>query len=253
MALHDQRVLVTRPAHQADNLCQLLQARGAVAVRLPTLAIEPLAESAVKIAQIPFSNYQWLVFTSTNAVNFALNVNGGKIADLLGTRIAAIGQATAHALSHAGYPVDVLPVAPYNSEALLADPQLQTIASQRFLIIQGANGRETLAQGLRARGAVVDNLIVYQRSLPTIARGYSAECFAAPLAALTFTSGEAVQNLLTLVDAVYYPQLFATPSIVISERIQHIAYDLGFKHISVTANPSDNAIVAAVITCLTGK
>jgi len=63
-----------------------------------------------------------------------------KIEQFKSVRIAAIGKATAQALALAGLPVDLVPESGYNSEALLAMPQMQQINGQRYLIVRAKVG-----------------------------------------------------------------------------------------------------------------
>ena len=112
--------------------------------------------------------FQWVVFISANAVNFALKANNGKIDRLKTVRFAAMGRATAQALEAAGLTVDVVPEQGYTSEALLAMPQMQQVKGQACLIVRGEGGREELANTLRSRGADVHYLEVYKRTIPSI-------------------------------------------------------------------------------------
>lgn len=248
-------VLVTRPAHQADNLCRLIVEQGGEAIRFPTLEIMALAETDSLINEIAnLGGIQWLVFVSANAVNFALKANGGKISRLNPMGIAAVGQATALALKSAGLPVDLMPAQNYSSEALLAMPQWRQVNGQRFLIVRGEGGREELATTLRNRGAEVIYWDVYKRVIPNID---SSEVLGLlrrrKLNAVTVTSGEALQNLLIMLDQHYHHLLFSVPLTVISDRVGQMAVDMGFKQIAVSANPSDAAILKAVTICLTGE
>ncbi|MDD5632949.1 MAG: uroporphyrinogen-III synthase, partial [Methylococcales bacterium] len=168
--LNGARVLVTRPAHQAENLSRLIEEQGGVAVRFPTLAIVALDDSSrIKSTLANLDKYQWLVFISANAVTmYGYYSDSDKMAKFKSARIAAIGKATAQALVLAGLPVDLAPEAGYNSEALLAMPQMQQMNGQRCLIVRGEGGRDELAVTLRSRGANVDYLDVYKRAVPVI-------------------------------------------------------------------------------------
>jgi uroporphyrinogen-III synthase len=108
------RVLVTRPAHQAENLCRLIEAEGGTAVRLPLLTIEPGAHATEARRQLSAPRDLW-IFTSANAVRHALPWIGGAWPP----RLAAIGPATAAALAAAGQDA-APPLAGASSEALLA-------------------------------------------------------------------------------------------------------------------------------------
>lgn len=253
--LNGLRVLVTRPAHQADNLCRLIEEHEGTAIRLPTIEIVANAEAS-KIATVLKSceKDQWLVFISANAVNFALSAISGKIDQLNGAKFAAIGKATAKALNLAGLSVDLLPDQGYDSEALLAMPQLQAISGQKMLIVRGAGGREELFDALLNRGAEVEYLDVYRRIIPNIDCSSVIKMLSRKqLGAVTVTSGGALHNLLAMLGEHYHQCLTALPLVVVSARIARIADDIGFKRIFVADSPTDTSILDTLIMCTTGE
>ena len=248
------KILVTRPALQTTGLIQLIESHNAEPVVFPTIEILPLARSHKITTYLSnLSHYQWLIFISTNAVNFALQANNGKISDFKQAKIASVGKATAKALENAGLKVDLVPSIGFNSEALLESPELQNIQEQTFLIIRGEGGREILADTLRQRGAKVDYLEVYKRVMPKIDNSnIIALLKQQQLAAITITSGEALHNLFAILGSTVHAELLQTPLIVISERLKHLANDLGFQQVLVSASPADTAIIDTVITVCNG-
>ena len=246
--LNGVRVLVTRPAHQAENLCRLIEENGGIAVRLP--ALEIVAQGNLSVIQKTLANldcFHWLIFVSANAVNFALKANDGKIERPKTLQLGAIGKATSKALATAGLSVDLMPLQNYNSEALLALPKMQAIQGQRVLIVRGEGGREELADTLRSRGADVHYLNVYKRIIPGTNNATVISMLEQNgLDIITATSGEVLQNLLIMLGANYHQQLFSLPLVVVSDRIRQLAVDMGFKRIAVTASPSDEAILETI-------
>jgi uroporphyrinogen-III synthase len=99
--LNGAHVLVTRPAHQAENLSRLIAERNGVAVRFPTLAIVAVDNACtIQNTLAHLDRYQWLIFISANAVTMhSYPVDDGKIKKFKSVRIAAIGRATAEALT----------------------------------------------------------------------------------------------------------------------------------------------------------
>jgi uroporphyrinogen-III synthase len=250
------RVLVTRPKHQAENLSRLIEAQGGIAVRFPTLDIVPRDDDAIKSDLANLGRFQWVVFISANAVNFALKANSGKIGYTESVRFAAVGKSTAQAMKIAGLPVDLMPENGYNSEALLAMPQLQQVEGQNFLIVRGEGGREQLATTLRSRGAAVNYLEVYKRIIPRIDSSPVMELLAQHrLDVITVTSAEALQNLSVMLGEKNNNNklLSLIPLVVVSDRIRCIAADMGFNRITVTDSPNDTAILETVITSVTGE
>jgi uroporphyrinogen-III synthase len=253
--LNGAHVLVTRPAHQAENLSRLIEEWGGLAVKFPTLAIVPLNDSCtIQNTLAHLDRYQWLVFISANAVTMhSYYSDSVKMEQFKSVQIAAIGKATAQALAQAGLPVDLVPESGYNTEALLAMPQMQQMKGQSCLIIRGEGGREELATTLRSRGATVEYLDVYKRIIPALDSSQVSLLLAQDkLDVITATSGDALQNLLIMLEEKNHQQLFEVPLVVISNRIRQIAADMGFKRIAVTSSPSDAAILETVTLCVTG-
>jgi uroporphyrinogen-III synthase len=253
--LKGRRILVTRPAHQADYLCRLIEEHGGESVRLPAIEIaacEGLPEACALLERL--EQFQWLVFISANAVNFALRAINGKIDQLHAVKIAAIGRATATALEASGMAVALLPETGFDSEALLAMPELQSVDGQRFLIVRGCGGREELAHTLRGRRAYVDYLDVYRRLIPAVDCSSVREMLNQNrLDMITATSGETLQNLLVMLGDACLERVTALPLVVVSERIARIAADKGFKQVVVADGPTDLSILETVIKCTTGE
>lgn len=247
-------MLVTRPAKQAGNLCDLISAAGGLPIRFPTLDIAENCPEPQVLLEACTSD--WLIFTSSNAVDFALKAFNGKMPGWTGRmpKVAVVGAATAKSLMLAGWQVDCLPASEFNSEGLLAETALQQVAGKTCVIIRGVGGRETIAETLRTRGARIVYLEVYRRSLPDVDSEELLGCLRErQLAALTVTSGEALQNLLQMLDKHASGLLWEIPLIVGSARIGQLAGQLGFKRIAVSRQPTDTAILETLMTFLNGE
>ena len=254
-SLQGDRVLVTRPAHQAENLIRLIEDAGGVAVKFPTLEIAGLTDlEAYEVANVNLEAYDWLIFISTNAVTMhGYYSDSDRIKKFKSLRIAAIGKATEQALHKAGYLVDLVVENGAASEALLAKPEFAQVNAQRFLIVRGQGGREELANVLQNRGAIVDYLNVYKRVMPTVDNSALLQLLKqGMLAIITITSAEALQNLVKLVGETCKQHLLEVPVVVVSHRIRIIAAEIGFERIAVANSPSDLAILHTVIECKRG-
>ncbi len=240
-------ILVTRPAHQAEPLCRLIEASGGHPLRLPSLLIKDcstLPQVEHRLAQL--SSYQIAIFISPNAVNFGLDAIercGGMVDSLL---LATVGKGSARALQQRlGRKPDLLPGGSYDSEALLELEPLQHVSGKHILIVRGSGGRELLAETLRQRGAVVDYAEVYRRACPP-APASSEWLESADI--ITATSGEALQNLLTMTPEPLRDKLLTKPLVVISRRCAELARQLGFvQHPLITPLAGDEAIVETLI------
>ncbi len=250
MNLNAAQILVTRPVGQADNLCGLIEQQGGVALRFPTLEIVEHRPEATVLAAA--SQSDWLIFTSTNAVDFAIKAFNGKMPAL--PKIAAVGKATAQALENAAWQVDCVPATEFSSEGLLAEAALQAVSNQNCFIVRGVGGRDKLEQGLRSRGAHVAYLEVYRRQQPKIDnRDLVKRIAEQQLDALTITSIEALQNLLTMLDSVSAKQLQTLLLVAASQRIAEAAEQLGFTQIAVSQQPTDLAILETLTTLFNGE
>jgi uroporphyrinogen-III synthase len=248
--LKQTHILVTRPVHQSENLCQLIRKNNGIPICLPTIEIVPLILEKIEIEQT-LTLTEWFIFTSTNAVQcYCSQLDDAKMRDLKKKSCLAIGKATAHALITAGLNVDLMPEHGYNSEALLDLAALQNVSAKNIVIIRGENGRETLAETLKNRGANVSYHNVYKRKIPQID---SSEILQQELDFITITSGEAIQNFVKMLPEIQHDLLKKIPLIVVSERIQTIAKNLGFERIALAKMPSDDAILKIIMTIINGE
>lgn len=209
-ALYGWRVLVPRTKDQAGAMSDRLAVHGASAEEVPTIAVEPprsptQMERAVK--GLVDGRYQWVVFTSTNAVRavwekfaeFGLDARA-----FSGVKIACVGTATAEKVREFGITPDLVPnetePAETSSEGLLSifpphDDILDPV--DRVLLPRADIATETLAAGLRDRGWEIDDVTAYRtvRAAPPPAAireaiktgGFDAVCF---------TSSSTVRNLV---------------------------------------------------------
>ena len=244
-------VLITRPQQQADRLCRLIEGAGGKAIRLPLLAIEPVIADPATSPLGRLHEWDWLVFVSTNAVDYGVEIIEALPRQESWPKIAAIGKATAEALEKRGIAVDLAPNRQFNSESLLALPEFEEITGQRFLIVRGAGGRETLADTLRARGAIVAYAEVYRRSMPPVNLADLIDRWqAGEIGVVTLTSGEALGNLARLLGDTHARWLRDTPLVVIGSRIEQMARELGCLQVRA-AEAEDEALLEAVIAIAT--
>lgn len=236
-------VLVTRPAGQAEPLCRLIEAAGGCAIRFPTIAIEPThdPEARARLAE----SWDLLYCVSPNAVEQALAL----VADGRWPRVAqlaAVGRGTARALEAAGRAPDLVPNDRYESEALLAMPELADMRGRRVLIVRGEGGRGLFAQTMTERGAEVQFAEVYRRVRPVVAVAPLLARWREAVACVMATSDEVLLNLVAMLGQDGRADLLATPLVVIAERTAQTARDLGFQTIRVAERAADEAIVQAV-------
>jgi uroporphyrinogen-III synthase/uncharacterized protein HemX len=243
-------VLITRPAEQAAGLCALIEAAGGRALRLPLLEIVPVEDNRAAAELLDRPDYwDWLIFVSANAVRFALATGGRAVRPSPRTCIAAVGEATAGALAQAGVRVDLIPKPKFNSESLLADPDLADVAGKRILIVRGVGGREHLAEVLRERGAETAYAELYRRANPRAAN--AAACIdlwrRGGIDAVVVTSGDALSRLMELLGETGAELACRTPLAVIGARIAELARESGWRRVAVAGQANDQGIADAII------
>jgi uroporphyrinogen III methyltransferase/synthase len=201
--LFGRRIVVTRAQAQAASLADRLRDEGAEVLEMPATRIEPLDPSQLSIALRNLSSYDWVVFTSQNAVGFfwsALRAAGLDARALHRARVAAIGPATAQALVYHGVAVDVTPER-FVAEGLLdVLHSREDIRGKRVLYLAAEGARDVLPAGLQDLEATVDVVPIY-RSVPDGHGGRELrEQLERDLVDLvTFTSASSVQAFVSVV------------------------------------------------------
>ncbi len=201
--LHGRRVLVTRPLAQSPELANELVERGAIPVLLPTIHIRPAEDlSPLDRALSALADYAWITFTSANSVDIFFDRLGAEtVPD--GVRIAAVGTATARAVAARGAAVDFVP-SEFLGEQL--GRELEPVHGNRVLFPKAARAREALATELGRRGALVDEIAVYE-TLPAAPDPVGLAQLEQGIDAATFTSASTVENYFVLLGARAVPLL----------------------------------------------
>jgi uroporphyrinogen-III synthase len=253
-ALRGVGVLVTRPEQQAIALCGLLEAEGAATFRLPAIDLEPVPGCRDLAAGIgDLTRFAAIVFVSANAVRFgAFLLDASRHGPKHDLPIAAIGPATARALDQAGYRVTLVPASGFDSEALLADPRLDSLRGRSVLIVKGRGGRELLQTAFAARGAEVRLAEVYERrpATPDAARleALEADCRAGSIDVITATSAEIGAALLHLGTASLRECFGRAHWLVPSARVGEELARLGLRAPQIRATSAeDHDLVAALL------
>ncbi|MGH7553699.1 MAG: uroporphyrinogen-III synthase, partial [Longimicrobiales bacterium] len=191
------RVVVTRAAAQVAGLAEALELAGADVLVRPLIRILPSSdEEALARAVAAVGTYDWVIFTSANAVDKFLNEVrrvGVRAGDLTRVRVAAVGPATAAALADGGIRVDVLPRESL-AEAIAAElSAIVELAGKRVLWPRASAARSELTSALEKEGARVEPIEAY-RTEPDEAAGAALrrEVAAGGVDLLTFTSPSTV-------------------------------------------------------------
>jgi len=272
-------IVVTRPREQAGNLAHRIALAGGHATLFPLLEISPVTDSQSLHALIArLHEYNLAIFISPNAVLYGMEaiIAASKFlshsqpstsrpfpltnATDLGSqaensnvsvsieqhnalpatlKIATIGQGSVRALHDYGVTNVIAPQDRFDSEALLAMPELKNIEGWSVVIFRGNGGRKLLGDTLRARGAKVEYVTCYQRTKP---HQDATMLLTANPDAITVTSSEALGYLWDMLDTVAKKQLAAVPLFVSHARIAETAHKLGWSEVVLTGEGDDGLI-----------
>lgn len=242
------RVVVTRAADKAARLSEPLAALGAEVIEMPTTRVELLDAAPVMAALKALATYDWLIFTSQNAVAFfwklLLEAEQGAAA-LTTVKVAAVGPATATALKELGIHVAVTPRR-FVAEGLLdALRERDDVRGSRMLYLVARGAREVLPVGLRALGATLDVIPLY-RSVADVgdADGLRGQLLRGEVDLVTFTAASAA---LAFVEAVGADAAGCAGIVSIGPATSAALRELGLE-VRAEANPStiDGLVQATV-------
>jgi len=173
-----------------------------------------------------------------------LPLAGGNVSLPPNLKIAAVGQGSAQALREAGIPNIIAPAERFDSEGLLAEPELQNVSGWRVMIFRGDGGRELLGNTLRERGATVEYVSCYQRGKP---QHDKSALLAAEPDAIIVTSSEALGYLWQMLNDNDRAALRNTALFVPHARIAGLAREQGWPQVHMTAS-GDDGMFSALIT-----
>jgi uroporphyrinogen-III synthase len=284
------RVVVTRAERQAGALAAALTAAGAEVEVLPLLVVAPPRDPApLARAAAELRFYDWVVFTSTNAVHALLGALG-RAAGAVGTagmapaggyaprpagatpphhavappatavlpprlRVAAVGAATAAALRGAGVePAVVAAGKEQSAGGLLAILLRHLDCGQRVLLPQAADALPTLREGLLAAGIAAVAVVAYEKRLPPEAPRRATELFGErPIGWVTFTSPSAVHHLAGLFGAGWERRRGELRAASIGPVTSAELRRQGVEPAAEAVSPGDAELVAAIVAIVAAQ
>jgi len=250
--LFGRRVLVTRPREQAVEFVNRLTLLGADAIEAPLIRIEPPEDPGpLRDAAATPDAFDWIVFTSTNAVNAfmkALLEGDGDVRTLKGPRLCAVGTGTAEKLAHYGLKVDLVP-GEFRSEALVsAIKAAGRVDGARVLLPRAHIGQEVVADQLRQAGAVVTDVVAYRTILNDTPRPGDPDVYKLLLEGridvVTFASPSAARSFVKIYGAEAATDLLTNTVVaVIGPATAEVTRQLG---LPVTLQPSTYTVAGLV-------
>lgn len=195
------KILVTRALGQASVLSDMLSNEGAYPVIIPTIEIQPLSDyTELDSALLKLENYNWIIFTSVNAVRTFFNRLdhlGFDTRKFHAIRVAAIGKNTAYTLQGYGIVPDFVPEK-FTSETIV-DGLKRTGCRINSVLLPGTDIRQnTILDSLSILGAKIHEVTTYRTTLSVGSRNRLIEVLSEGIDVVTFTSSSTVNNLMTL-------------------------------------------------------
>ncbi len=247
--LQGKGILVTRPAQLADSFSERIRAANGHPVPFPVLEILDTADpDPLNRLVDALDTFDLAIFISPTAVNKAMNLIRSRRELPDGLKIAAIGQGSRRELAHFGVQHIIAPNQRFDSEHLLAMPELQSIANQNIIIFRGDGGREHLGDTLTQRGATVTYAECYRRGRPDRDAGILLRQWSrGEIKAVTITSAEGLHNLYDMVGKLGRQWLKSTPVFVSHPRILEVAHELGLQQ-GILTDSGDDGMIAGMST-----
>ena len=190
------RVLITRARPQADEFAEALRLEGFEPVLFPVIEIQPIENNVVlEQALSKLNHYDWVIFTSANAVDIVFNRYSPLIfGQNIDAKFAAVGPKTSEALQSRGITPDYVPV-DYVAESILLG--LGDVSGKQILLPQAEMARKALANAIVEAGGIPDEISVY-KTLHAQPDPKGLAALQSGLDVITFTSPSAVQNFAVL-------------------------------------------------------
>lgn len=243
--LAGRRIVVTRRPEQSDTLRAALAALGAEVVEVPLLELAPPEDpEPLDRALADIAGYDWVALTSANAVQAlaaALERAGRALAP--STRVASVGPSTSRSVrERLGIEPALEPAADFQAEGLLRAFDAVDLTGQRFLLAISDRARDALAEGLRARHALVDVVVAYRTVTPAGAGEAMERALQAGADLVILASPSAVEGLVGVLAGQEAPVAVA----VIGPVTEHAARAAGLD-VRVVASPATaNGLVEAI-------
>ncbi len=250
--LEGKRIVITRPADQADGFAGCLSKLGGVPVKFPVIAVAPPDSWAAADSAIDhMERYEWVLFTSVNGVHAfmgrVLERKRGIKEALAWVKICTVGVRTAEAVEQYGLQVDFVP-GEFRAEAIVAGFQEMGAAGEKVLIPRAQIGREILPEELVRMGMKVDVVPVYKIIRPeTDVSWLKTMLQNNEIDVVTFTSGSCVRNFIEILGAEEYKILLRGVKIAcISPVTVDVARKYGLKTDIVPDNYTVDDLVDAI-------
>ncbi|TAF10662.1 MAG: uroporphyrinogen-III synthase [Nostocales cyanobacterium] len=202
-------ILVTRSVGQSSQFSDRLTAAGARVIELPALEIcPPSSWQPLDQAISQLSTFNWLIFTSTNAVEYFFNrlhTKGKDKSVLAKLKIAVVGEKTSHSLQQYHIQPDFIPPHFIADSLVINFPE--NLAGKKILFPRvETGGRQVLVKELTSKGAEVTEVPAYESCCPQhIPPAAEIALRNHTLDVITFASSKTVQ-FFCLLTTINFPE-----------------------------------------------
>ena len=188
-------ILITRQKEKSEEFSALLNKNKIKNLCFPVLSIKRNNPTATNIINLKESNF--VIFTSQNSVSNFMKIFTKD--NLVGKKIASIGDSTSKALEEFGVEVDISPESEFSSENLCEEISNLPNKKNKIIIVKGDGGRSILRDELSKKFQVYDDLNIYKRELPSEIHNIDKSTFE-KISHICITSVEILKNLITICD-----------------------------------------------------
>ncbi|WP_371932040.1 uroporphyrinogen-III synthase [Mesobacillus subterraneus] len=191
--------MIPRGKAHAKSFSDMVKRNGGIPVEIPLIAFQPVAASnKLHNTLANLHTYDWIIFTSNVTVETFYSFM--KKGQALLPKKAVIGEKTKETLEDMGEKVDFVP-AEYVAEGFI-DKFLPFVNhGERILIPKGNLARDYISTSLKEKGAIVDEIIIYETFLPEESRTKLVKMLTEEsLDILTFTSPSTIDHFMKIVE-----------------------------------------------------
>lgn len=191
LPLKDKTILITRSANQAEEFINQLQELGANTITLPLIENTAINQGEL-IEKVNKNNYDWLIFTSVNAVRFFFD---SVLVDTISSKIAVVGNKTGDLIRAYGLQIDFTP-SEFTAKHLANEIPIS--ANQRILIPRSNLAKNDIVEILENRNCNVEAISIYENNSIEYSATELQEIIKQKIDFITFTSGSTVKSFIEL-------------------------------------------------------
>lgn len=226
LPLNGKTVLITRSVGQSSQFAHLIAAAGAIAIEMPALEIGPPSDwEALDNAIASLSQFDWLILTSSNGINYffeRLMALGKDARTLANLKIAVVGEKTAQSLKNHSLQPDFIPPN-FIADSLVEDFPEQLAGKKVLFPRVESGGRENLIREFRNRGAEVVEVAAYQSCCPSsVSPSAELALQSGTVDIITFASAKTVKFFTQLAEKIFLDNSQENQSSVVSNYLEGV-------------------------------